>query len=120
MAFKELRKLSFYGIRGIPLEWFKSYLSNRTQFVKYNEADSELLFTKQVVPQGSILGPLLFLLFINDIVESSRKLHYVLYADDTNIFYSGKNLNDLIFEANVELQKVANWFSANKLKINET
>ena len=60
------------------------------------------------------------LLFINDIVESSRKLHYVLYADDTNIFYSGKNLIDLIFEANVELLKVASWFSANKLKINQT
>ena len=91
-----------------------------TQFVKYNESDSELLLMKQGVPQGSILGPLLFLLFINDIVESSRKLQYVLYADDTNIFYSGKHLKDLIFEANVELQKVASCFSANKLKINQT
>ena len=70
------------------------------------------------VPQGSILGPLLFLIYINDIVKSSPLLTYVLFADDTNIFYSHKCLNTLIHSLNNELGKVSTWFKCNKLSLN--
>ena len=72
------------------------------------------------VPQGSILGPLLFLLFVNDIVNSSTSLHFILYADDTNLFLSHKNIEELMLQANVEMQRVTKWFIANKLKVNKS
>ena len=83
-----LYKLNNYGIRGIVLSWLKSYLSNRQQFVSIDNVESSLLNIKCGVPQGSILGPLLFLIYINDIVNSSTVLAFVLFADDTNIVLS--------------------------------
>ena len=91
-----LYKLNYYGIRGITLSWFKSYLSHRSQFVVCNNCSSPKLPITCGVPQGSILGPLLFLIYINDIINSSSKLSYILFADDTNIFLSHENLNILI------------------------
>jgi retron-type reverse transcriptase len=82
-----LNKLEFYGVRGITLELFKSYLNNRRQFVFYNGASSCLKQIVCGVPQGSILGPLLFILYINDIVNCSNILAFILFADDTNLFY---------------------------------
>ena len=82
-----LYKLKTYGIRGTALSWFKDYLSNRQQFTSYNGVNSDFLSVKCGVPQGSILGPLLFLLYINDISEASNRLSYILFADDTNIFF---------------------------------
>ena len=81
-----IQKLSFYGIRGLSLEWFKSYLSDRSQFVCYSNAKSTVQKITCGVPQGSILGPLLFLLYVNDISNISKILHFVLFADDTNYF----------------------------------
>ena len=82
-----LAKLEFYGVRGVALQWFKSYLSCRTQFVQYNGYNSSSKYIKCGVPQGSILGPLLFLLYINDLCNVSKALDFILFADDTNIFF---------------------------------
>ena len=111
-------KLQHYGIRGVPLDWFKSYFNERQQFVVYNDISSQKIPINCGVPQGSILGPLLFLLYINDICNASDILHYVLFADDTNLFYSHKNLSFLIDQVNHELLKLSDWFAANRLSIN--
>ena len=115
-----LHKLDHYGIRGTALDWFRSYLSNRRQLTRYNGTDSDVLRVNRGVPQGSILGPLLFLLFINDIVNSSASLQFVLYADDTNIFFSHNNLQCLLSHVQTEMQNVTRWFQVNKLQINKS
>ena len=88
-----LSKLYTYGIRGTPFKWFQSYLCNRTQFVKIDEIESSVETITCGVPQGSTLGPLLFLLYINDLPNSSEKLSFRIFADDTNIFFTGSNPN---------------------------
>ena len=113
-----LYKLNTYGIRGIAHSWFKSYLSDRNQFVVFKSHYSQKLPIACGVPQGSILGPLLFLIYINDIVNTSSVLSYILFADDTNLFFSHKNLNTLKLTLNVELNKVTQWFKCNKLSLN--
>ena len=90
-----LSKLDKYGFRGIPHSWFTDYLTNRKQFVKVGEAESNKLQMLCGVPQGSTLGPLLFLLYINDISNCSDKLSFRIFADDTSVFYSCKNVNEL-------------------------
>ena len=113
-----LQKLETYGIRGIALSWFRSYLSNRSQCVTVNGKISDYLPITCGVPQGSILGPLLFILYINDLVNTSRLLKFIMFADDTNIFYSHKSLTELIHIVNIELNQVSNWLKANKLSLN--
>ena len=112
-------KLSFYGVHGSTLALFKSYLSNRTQVVEVNGKISEEGTIKHGVPQGSILGPLLFLLYINDISQSSEILKFFLFADDTTVFYSADpsdpNTEQIL---NSELEKVSCWLAANKLSLN--
>ena len=113
-----IKKLYAYGIRGNVLELCTSYLKNRTQFVVYDGVKS---YTKSIdcaVPQGSILGPLFFIVFMNDIFHASQSLFNILYADDTSIFLSGRDLDKLIRELNAELVLVTEWLKVNKLTLN--
>ena len=87
-----LHKLDYYGFRGIVLDWFRDYLGNRTQYVSYNDNKSDLKTILCGVPQGSILGPLLFILYINDITNTSTLLDFLLFADDTTILYSSSHI----------------------------
>lgn len=113
-----LSKLLHYGLRGKAHAWITSYLNNRQQYVSLQNIKSNICVTTCGVPQGSILGPLLFLVYINDICSSSKHFHFVLFADDTNIFISDKNINRLQDNTNQELNKLSDWFKANKLSLN--
>ena len=84
-----LNKLYAYGIRGKVLEWFHSYLFNRSQYAIYDDIQSETHHIKCGVPQGSIIGPLLFIIYINDICNVSMFLYTILYADDTYVLLNG-------------------------------
>ena len=113
-----LKKLDHYGIRGVPNDWLKSYLSNRKQFVSFDDFNSNLMNISCGVPQGSILGPSLFILYINDICNVSKILKFVLFADDTNIFCSDTNILNLSKTVSKELDKLNIWFAVNKLSLN--
>ena len=118
-----LNKLKFYGINGIELQWLRSYLTNRSQYV---EIDSVKSFSKYIttgVLQGSILGPLFFLIYMNDIPKCSSLFSFLLYADDTSLV-SHINISDgdssysPISIINTELAKVSDWLALNKLSLN--
>ena len=113
-----LKKLEKYGIQGAALDWFTNYLSNRLQYVTYNGAKSQREIIKCCVPQGSILGPLLFLLYINDLSTVSNDCFFVLFADDTNMFVTGKNTADMCVKFNNDLQEICEWLGYNKLSLN--
>lgn len=112
-----LYKLNHYGIRGISNRWFASYLSNRKQYIEINNCKSPLINMTHGVPQGSILGPVLFLIYINDIVNSSS-LNLLSFADDTTVYYSGYDIEHLVIKVNQELKQLYNWLCANKLCLN--
>ena len=114
-----LRKLEHYGMRGTPLNWLKSYLHNRLQYTEIDNTLSDPDSIKCGVPQGSILGPLLFLIYINDIMHASSTLKFYLFADDTTIFYSSKQTPNVQQQTlNTELEKVNAWLNCNKLSLN--
>ena len=113
-----IKKLSFYGIRGVSIDLISSFLKDRYQYVEVNGISSDLSRVSLGVVQGSILGSLLFIIFINDIVNSSRILKFNLYADDTSIYYANHSL-DITYEVlNRELLSVSNWIVANGLSLN--
>ena len=112
------RKLEYYGIRGIANDWFQSYLSNRKQFVTIGSTSSEPQLMTCGVPQGSVLVPLLFLLYINDFNKTSSVLDLHLFADDSNLFFSHKNLQTLESIVNNELSNIHEWLCANRLSLN--
>ena len=112
-----LRKLQFYGFDGIELNLMTNYLSNRFQYTDIDGVCSGLKEILAGVPQGSILGPLLFLIYVNDF-PCSTEFESFLFADDTSLFMSGKTLADLQIKAQVELGKVEEWFQANTMQIN--
>ena len=113
-----LDKLNYYGFRGIINEWFQSYLTNRTQTTQIGSHVSTKLISPCGVLQGSVLGPLLLLLYINDIHLCSNKVHFFLFADDTNILYADKDLRSLEKTVNAELKNLHDWLTSNKLTLN--
>ena len=113
-----LSKLYHYGIRGASYQWFKSYLSDRKQFVSINGFNSSPLSVKCGVPQGSILGPLLFLIYINDLHQSIKTSTVHHFADDTNILHINKSYKKLCLNINHDLTCLSNWLRANKLALN--
>ena len=110
-----LEKLHYYGIRGIAYDWFSTYLSDRRQFVSINNFRSDQSEITCGVPQGSVLGPLLFLLYINDFYRCSKAFEFNIFADDTNLFYANANLVNLEAIINENLEKIFDWLAANKL-----
>ena len=119
------KKLEHYGVLGAPLHWLRSYLTDRKQFINYDDVHSELLSILVGVPQGSVLGPLLFLIYINDATNASSALKFIHFADDTSLvqnlsFFISENLTHSQTERriNAELSKVYDWLCVNKLSLN--
>ncbi len=115
-----LYKLRYYGIVGTPLTLIKSYLTNRHQYVNYNNCNSDILEIKTGIPQGSILGPLFFSIYINDIIHSSNIFSFLMYADDTTLYCTLEDFpnNNLVNSINSELNKINIWLKINKLTLN--
>ena len=107
-------KLEHYGVRGVALQWIRSYLSNRKQFVQIKDTRSEFYEIKCGVPQGSILGPLLFILYVNDLQRALKQATSLLFADDTSIYYSHSDIKQLEATLNSELQSLDIWMKSNK------
>ena len=110
-------KLEHYGIRDVALQWFKSYFSCRQQFVQFNQACFPIQTNECAVPQGSILGLLLLILYINDIPNAPELTDPLLFADNASIFYSNSNLNCLESVLNDELQNIDVWLKCSKLSV---
>ena len=115
-----LKKLQHYGIRGLPLELIKSYLTNRTQKVSVNGVTSSELPLTIGVPQGSILGPLLFIIYMNDITNAITSAELGLYADDTTAIIGASDREEVISKSEQTLNELGNWFSCNKLSLSPT
>ena len=115
-----IHKLQFYGLSGNSLALMKSYVTGRMQYVLFNKTKSDLAIITTGIPQGSILGPLLFSIYVNDIINSSDKLQYLLYADDTTLYFNREHFtpHNANLEINNELSKVMNWLKLNKLSLN--
>ena len=109
-------KMEYYGKRGWLLEWFESYLENRKQGVNINGNSSKFSDITCGVSQGSVLGPLLFLIYINDMLLHQR--YHFIYLHMTRLFYCNKNLKTLETNVNVALSNISNWLKANKLTLN--
>ena len=115
-----LNKLEYYGIREISKCWFQSYLTNRKQFVSINGFDSKETIMKFGVPQGSVLGPLLFLIYINDLNVAIKYSTVRHFADDTNLVIYNKSPKKLQKQLNIDLRLLTNWLRANKISLNSS
>ena len=113
-----LRKLSFYGIRGNSYKWFESYLCRRFQYTKTKGFSSSIKEILYGVPQGSVLGPLLFLLYINDLHKALRHSFSILFADDTNLTVTSRSLKEINWKVNHDLTLLNEWLRANRISLN--
>ena len=114
----KLDKLYLLGFKGVSHSWFKGYLTNRYQYVELAGIQSCMCKLTTGVPQGSILGPLLFLLYVDDLTRISTILKFTLFADDTTVLYSDRSLKYSLAAAENELSIVIQWFIDNRLLIN--
>lgn len=113
-----LEKLRAYGIEGKALKWFETYLTGRTQRTRVNGVLSQAVAVELGVPQGSVLGVLLFLLYVNDIGSSIKHSKVALFADDTLIYIGGRDMDEIVLKLNEDLQSLNVWLQMNKLKLN--
>ena len=113
-----LRKLHFYGARGVALEWFSNYRTGRSQYVSYYDMNSASRDVTCGVPQGSVLGPLLLIIYTNDLPKSLSHSKSILFADDTTIYSASQN--PITAQTNIEndMSTLSDWFCANKLSLN--
>ena len=113
-----LHKLDHYGIRGLPNKWFQSFLSGRSQYTSIKDKSSNKLPTTHGVPQGSVLGPLLFILYINDLNKAIIHSYVHHFADDTNLLYCNKSLKKINKQVNHDLKHLCQWLRSNKISLN--
>ena len=113
-----LMKLEYYGIRGISNHWFASYLTNRPRCVSIKGVKSSYIECNIGVPQGSVLGPMLFIIYINDMYNACKNLQLIHYADDTTAFVSGSDSNELMNIINFDLESLSRWLQCNRLTLN--
>ena len=119
-----INKLEYYGVKGSHLRLLHSYLSNRKQYTEINNTKSNILSITTGVPQGSILGTLLFIIYINDLAQVSDMFNFIMYADDTTLtrtistFSDNTNNDNLETSLNAELLKINEWLQINKLSLN--
>ena len=113
-----LNKLEHYGIRGHVLKWLESYLTNRKQFVSINGTESSTQIMEYGVPQGSILGPLLFIIYINDIPEIAQFAKFILYADDANIILTADTIEQINDQLGILSENLMRWVNSNGLVLN--
>jgi hypothetical protein len=117
-----IHKLKYYGLEGASLRLITNYLTERTQYVAYDDCNSSILPIKCGVPQGSILGPLLFIIYTNDIVQVNTKFKIIMYADDTTLYTTlddfGGNIQEINRNINLSLTNIVDWFKLNKLSLN--
>lgn len=115
-----LKKLDYLGIRGVAHSWIASYLSNRTQIVKIGSSISSPVTLTSSVPQGSVIGPLLYILYVNDFPNSIKNGLVTQFADDTSCLQSSQSLDNLVILTNTNLNKMSDWFKNNKLVLNSS
>ena len=113
-----LKKLEHYGIRGSALQWLQTYLENRTQYVNLGRARSAPGQLTYGVPQGSILGPLLFIIYINDLPEITNIAEFIFFADDANIIITGAGMAEIVNKIERVLPCIESWVDINGLKMN--
>ena len=113
-----INKLDYYGIRGIGNSWFKSYLSNRLQYVSIQGFDSDVKEIEHEVPQGSVLGPLLFLIYINDLHKAIKYSSVYHFADDTNLLNINTSPKKIQKQINIDLKCLYKWLLGNKISLN--